>query len=344
MTESIDFLGEWPKAELETLSACPVCHSKSHALLHQRVRDWSFFSAPGDWSYWRCNDCESVFLNPRPCESSIGKAYKTYYTHRATGGFGLAGLKARWKNERLTLRLGREIAPRLHLPTALHPWVARKAARMGVPFGWTELASLKPGVLMDVGCGSGAALALARQLGWTAQGLELDEQAVKAARQSGLDVHQSGYEGLIEFPNAFDAIVCSHVIEHVFDPVRMISLIHSALRPGGVLLLSTPNARSDVHAAFGKHWRGLEAPRHLVLFSQPTLVRLLEQAGFGVSLRSSEVLQTVRESVRISRNRRNTNSSDRATARRTANELVRTPNGQDFIEIVAVKQDQTVSH
>jgi 2-polyprenyl-3-methyl-5-hydroxy-6-metoxy-1,4-benzoquinol methylase len=336
---SMDSLEEWPEAELEKLNSCPVCHASNYSLLHDQVRDWSFFSAPGAWSYWHCNDCASVFLNPRPSEQSIGRAYKTYYTHKVSAGSGVARAKTRWKNEKLSQLLNRDIRPRLNLPVILKPWLARRAARMGLPFGWAELGAMNPGELMDVGCGSGLTLSLAQQMGWRVRGLELDAQAVNAARQGGLDVQQGGFERLSEFSGAFDAIVCAHVIEHVFDPARMIELLHSALRPGGVLLLSTPNAQSDVHVVFGKHWRGLEAPRHLILFTQSTLLNLLTRAGFNVTLRSDAVLRTARESLRIARQGDRINAFDRANARHLSRELVRTPNGQDFIQVVAIRRN-----
>lgn len=132
-------------------------------------------------------------------------------------------------------------------------------------------------------------------------------------------------------------MVCSHVIEHVFDPVEMIDLMWAALRPGGVLLLATPNASSDVHLHFGRHWRGLEAPRHLVLFTESTLTKLLVSAGFSVTSRSDGVLETVRDSARIARQGQRITDTDRHVARRVGRDLVRTPHGHDFIKLVAHK-------
>jgi 2-polyprenyl-3-methyl-5-hydroxy-6-metoxy-1,4-benzoquinol methylase len=209
---------------------------------------------------------------------------------------------------------------------------------MALPFGWQELADMAPGRLMDVGCGTGATLALGRQLGWAVEGLEMDRDAVLSARAAGLRVGEGGYERLADSPLAFDCIICSHVIEHVFDPVGMLGAMHAALKPGGTLLLSTPNVCSDVHRHFGKYWRGLEAPRHLVLFSEASLTRLLQTQGFEVVSRSDQELATVRDSARIARGGARVNSADRAIARRLSKELFRTPRGQDFIKLVAQKR------
>lgn len=277
----LNHFGPWPEAVIEVMDACPICQSAQCELLHEGVRDWSFFSAPSSWSYWRCHDCGGVYLNPRPKIEAIWHAYASYYTHvGVASGLGWRRLKARWRNERLSARFGRNINSCLKLPNFLGSFVSRKAERMDLVFGWQELADLKPGELMDVGCGAGVTLALARQLGWRVHGLEMDSAAVQAARDDGIDVLQGSFERLEEFKDAFDAIICSHVIEHVFDPLEMIRLMHAALRPGGVLLVATPNARSDVHHHFGKYWRGLEAPRHLILFTESTLKSILMRAGF----------------------------------------------------------------
>jgi predicted SAM-dependent methyltransferase len=73
----------------------------------------------------------------------------------------------------------------------------------------------------------------------------------------------------------------SHVIEHVHDPVGVLKSCFELLRPGGVLWLETPNICSFGHETFGRNWRGLEPPRHLVIFSPASMRGALEVAGFS---------------------------------------------------------------
>jgi len=75
-------------------------------------------------------------------------------------------------------------------------------------------------------------------------------------------------------------ITLSHVIEHVHDPLKLLRQCFELLAPGGRLWLQTPNLRSLGHAVFGPAWRGLEPPRHLVLFDRATLMAALAGAGF----------------------------------------------------------------
>lgn len=331
-------LSDWNPENLESVDECPVCGSSKKVLMHDEVEDWTFKSAPGVWRYWQCADCQSLYLNPRPTPESIGRAYASYYTHDGPGrSTGIKSLKLRWKNERLSARFGRNIEPRFHLPSVIQSAVGRRGARMALPYGWEELVAMNPGRLMDVGCGSGATLMLARQLGWDAQGIEMDSAAVAAARDADLEVEEGGYERLREHKQAFDCISCSHVIEHVYDPLDMFDAIYAALKSGGRLLLATPNVKSDAHQYFGRFWRGLEAPRHLIMFSEATLIALLQERGFIVESRSDDQLETVRESARIARGGNRTNSEDRDVARQLGRSLKRTPAGHDFIKLLACK-------
>jgi len=142
-------------------------------------------------------------------------------------------------------------------------------------------AAAAEATLLDVGCGSGAFLHLARSAGWSVQGIDFDGVAVAAARSLGLDVRQGGLELLqaVE-PESFAWITLSHVLEHVHDPVTWLQALHRLVRPGGTLWLQTPNIGSLGHARYGAHWRGLEPPRHLALWTLASLRQALRQAGF----------------------------------------------------------------
>jgi SAM-dependent methyltransferase len=134
--------------------------------------------------------------------------------------------------------------------------------------------------LLDVGFGDASFLSRMQAAGWEVAGLELDPNAVEAARSVGLEAAQGTLEDAAYEPGSFDAITLSHVIEHLHDPVAALATCSRLLRSGGVLWLATPNFDSPGHRRFRRDWFGLDPPRHLVLFNRDALERALARTGF----------------------------------------------------------------
>jgi 2-polyprenyl-3-methyl-5-hydroxy-6-metoxy-1,4-benzoquinol methylase len=110
-----------------------------------------------------------------------------------------------------------------------------------------DLALTAEARILDVGCGDGALSGLIRQdLGRSVTGVDANPLAIELARQA---FSRRGLEGLFkcitgydtgEPENSFDVVVCSDVIEHVQEPLKMLSEILRILRPGGHLVITTP--------------------------------------------------------------------------------------------------------
>lgn len=79
----------------------------------------------------------------------------------------------------------------------------------------------------------------------------------------------------------FDVITLAHVIEHVHHPVSVLEACYQLLKTGGHIWMDTPNIASQGHEQFGRNWRGLEPPRHLVLFTLQSMRNALESVGFS---------------------------------------------------------------
>lgn len=135
--------------------------------------------------------------------------------------------------------------------------------------------------LFDIGCGNGAFLRFAGQLGWSGEGIDNDVAAVAAAREAGCNVVHGSLDDLPSRERRYRHVTLSHVIEHVHDPLKLLRQCLKLLVPGGRLWLETPNLQSTGHDVFGAAWRGLEPPRHLVLFDRSTLTSALARAGFS---------------------------------------------------------------
>jgi SAM-dependent methyltransferase len=80
---------------------------------------------------------------------------------------------------------------------------------------------------------------------------------------------------------SFDAVYGSHCLEHVHEPLKMLQECRRILRTGASLVMVTPNADSLGLHRFGKSWLGLDAPRHLTLFTPSSLADLASHAGFS---------------------------------------------------------------
>lgn len=329
----------WPASDLEQVLACPFCTCAARTLAHKDVRDWSFGTAAGKWTYWQCNQCNALYQDPRPNEMSIGRAYGHYYTH-ASGQSGQRrqSLKLRLKNEFWFHAFGIDSAARLDAPRwsgglfrMLEPWIT-------VPFGWHQLAGRPKGLLIDVGCGNGDTLGVAEQLGWQALGIELDTSAVGVARQRGLNVVQGGYEELAAHQGTADCVVCSHVLEHVHHPLRLLRLLADALKPNGLLLISAPNASSYLRDHYGSDWRGLEAPRHLAIPDACWLVSALRYAGFNCHQIASYDGPMATESERIKRRGSLALEAD-LKAGTLVVQLAKKPtlDKQDLVQVVCIK-------
>lgn len=152
-------------------------------------------------------------------------------------------------------------------------------------------ARVPKGRLLEVGCGSGVFLVAMRRRGWVVAGLEPHQTSAQDLRtHHGLDVRAGMLEDAPIQWGPFDAVALLDVIEHLVDPAAALAKVRALLRPGGVLILATPNVASLEHRLFGRQWFALQPPDHLWLFSPDSLRRTVAMAGFDqVSLAASPV-------------------------------------------------------
>lgn len=274
---------DWPAEGLESLGACPLCHSTKRRKLHEHLTDVTFFAAPGEWTLWRCLGCRSAYLDPRPNRETIGLAYGEYFTHSLIDPPGpettMQRIRKNLANGYRNARYGTELTPAWKLGYLVAKLVPSLGKIVDVQFRYLPRASKSGARALDIGCGNGAWLSLAKSAGWAVSGVEPDPVALAQGRSHGLDVRPS----LADFEAdtaGFDYITLSHVIEHVHDPAATLRTCYKLLGPGGGIFVDTPNVDALGHDLYGRHWRGLEVPRHLVLFNSESLTRSLKAAGF----------------------------------------------------------------
>lgn len=265
-----DFIASVP------VPACYLCRAEG-APLYEGLTDLGFGAAPGSWNLKRCPNprCGLIWLDPMPSREEIWKAYRIYFTHP---GYSPKETRKVGLPDRLLVKFHKPLYKAFVHMTGLRRVEKRWRRRVDSLY----LDDVTPkGRLLDVGCGKGDFLVRMRGQGWAVEGLEVDSEAVELARaKHSLTVHLGDIERLGVPDDSFDAITMNHVIEHLHDPVATIRECLRVLKPGGRLVLATPNIDCIGHRRLGRFWSHLDPPRHLHLFTRGTLRECATRAGF----------------------------------------------------------------
>jgi len=248
----------------------------------------SLWGAAGKWDIMKCTNstCGLLWIDPMPDFGDMARLYEQYYTHSENNPQRKlkSGFYEKIRRSVLTCRFGYTGI----LQSRIWRFVGRVVGylplvkeRIGRTVMW--LPGSDCGRLLDIGCGDGKLLGRMRDVGWEVVGIEPDHRAAERARKKhGLDVREASVEEA-GFPEAsFDVITMQHVLEHLIDPVGTLRECGRILRPGGRLVVLTPNSASSGLKRYGPDWRGLEPPRHLHIFGPGNIRRAMQDAGFAV--------------------------------------------------------------
>ena len=203
----------------------------------------------------RCPNCGLIYADPRIPAASILARYSTEYF---------------W-NEYLPANGAKDGVFDL----------ATFDARYATMLKLIQTSVSTPGKMLEVGTGAGFFLKAAQRAGWQVQGIEISPEAVAFARDRlGLDVAQLPAEQLSTLAGGYDVVVMFEVIEHLFEPRVVLEAVQQMLRPGGALVISTPNFNALSRFALGNSWAVLSPGEHLYYFTHKTLAALLKSCGF----------------------------------------------------------------
>ncbi len=147
------------------------------------------------------------------------------------------------------------------------------------------------GKLLDVGCGTGNFLNIAKNNGWEAYGTEVSGYAVDYAKNNyGVKIFRGELRNADFSDDFFDVITLWHVLEHTVDPLGNLVEAGRILKPGGVLILAVPNVRNYIYKIAYTLVK-LKTPElfsladrelHLYHFSARTLKEMIDKAGLNV--------------------------------------------------------------
>jgi 2-polyprenyl-3-methyl-5-hydroxy-6-metoxy-1,4-benzoquinol methylase len=265
---------DMPVEWTERVDSCPVCTGREREMVAEGMRDVNYGAIAGDWRFWRCLSCRSIYMDPRIDSEHIAKAYANYETHHADTGRrlrrGLAGFVQRAGDAYVQRRYGlpggsdsasMAVCAYLFLPLLLErDYMMRHASK-----------PKRSGSVLDVGCGNGDFLARMRDAGWSVRGIDFDPQAVAIAQSRGLDVVLATVDSVVLDQRRYDLVAASHVIEHLHHPESFLAELFEKVAPGGALWIATPNSDSPVRRLAGPYWDKWEVPRHLQLFNVDSL-------------------------------------------------------------------------
>jgi len=154
----------------------------------------------------------------------------------------------------------------------------RRLAQLNAKTRLNLIRQYRPsGKLLEVGCARGDFLRVAKDY-FAAAGVEPNEELARDA-VAFAPIHQ----GLIETcPYSENDVAASfHVIEHTDSPRRFLEAMALRIRPGGLIVIETPNIHSVPFRLMKSRWRQF-IPEHYFFFDEKTMRKLLEDAGFKV--------------------------------------------------------------
>ncbi len=220
------------------------------------------------YDYHGCTQCGLIYQQPPPTQAEIASFYPESYSVYSTP------TRTEFSSqERLTLKHSLGYA---HLDATGKESASAKTilAKTTVP----DVIPYAPnGKVLDIGCGNGEFLLRLKSIGWQCQGVEFNAKALAICREHGLDVFHGDLETANFAADSFDFVTAHHLIEHTANPVELVREMVRVTKPGGTILIRTPNSRALGRRWFGVNWFANDVPRHLLLFCAETLAILAKQ-------------------------------------------------------------------
>lgn len=139
------------------------------------------------------------------------------------------------------------------------------------------------GTLLDIGCGYGFFLELARKRGWSIYGIDPCAHARAYAASKAIEVDSGDLFVRAYNDNMFDIVTLFYVLEHLSDPLRYLKEIIRILKPGGLVLIRVPHTTpiANLFKILRIPNKLYDAPSHLSDFSPDTLAFALKKTGFN---------------------------------------------------------------
>ncbi len=152
------------------------------------------------------------------------------------------------------------------------------------------IKKLNPQSVLDLGCGLGDMLISLNGIK-IRTGVDTD---IKFAKERSREINwiEANVEEYSTNIGFFDVIICHHVIEHLYEPVKFIKKIFKLMKEEAIFIIATPDFDCGMARLFDKNFRMLNDPTHRSLFSLESLNRLLKDTGFVLMDTDSPYFET----------------------------------------------------
>ena len=234
---------------------CPLCDSTDSI---EKVRARDFLYSHEEFSVAKCCKCGLEYTNPRIEESHIAEYYFPGYTAH--------GSKKPPHSIKRFIRGAGRIVGDVHREVLV------------------ELQSIRAQSVLEIGPGSGELLYFLKNRGFEVAGVETDVVCARALTEGGINCYPDSLENVMKQlnPRKFDAVILCHVFEHLYRPLETLENIRHVLKEEGIIYLTLPDSASLEARVFGKYWRGLDLPRHVVHYDKGKIKALLVRSGFEI--------------------------------------------------------------
>lgn len=242
---------------------CPICSGSASHRMTVPI-DVKSVRPIDHGQIFECRRCDFGFIHPRPTADDTRSFYAldAYYTQGGT-------------------HMVQTAAPSFVSKVRSH--LAWRVDR-GMSLAQMVTTKLREGAsIVDIGCGGGDLLLELRRRGYDVVGVERDAASLSLGNQR-IMVLEGSVESLpAALPRgSYDAVVFSHVIEHIVEPISALGRASELLKPGGFLFCEVPNNESVISRRSGAAWEHLDVPRHVNFFTQHSLSIAAHRAGLEV--------------------------------------------------------------